>query len=165
MQTVQVYSIAAGGLFLGLVILQGLPVIHKVLEWLQIVLSKYLIYTTIIRRRRFVGPWSPAAVLMQILYLAVNLFVLTFRAQSFHDGATRAGTLTIVNMAPLVFGPHHSFLADLLGLSLRTYRCMHRSVGVMSSSLVSLYTLDIIQDSLSSASATPTGLPFIIVCI
>ena len=58
---------------------------------------------------------------------------------SFDEAGDRAGTLSIINMAPLFFGLHLSFLADLLGLLLSNYRRIYRSAGIISFVLVALY--------------------------
>ncbi|KAH6667734.1 hypothetical protein B0J14DRAFT_675578 [Halenospora varia] len=44
-------------------------------------------------------------------------------------------------MIPLFLGPHLGFLADILGISLSTFRLMHRSAGMMSFGLVLLHVL------------------------
>lgn len=73
------------------------------------------------------------------LYISLNVFCVTFRVTSFDEAGERAGTLSIINMAPLFFGLHLSFLADLLGLSLSNYRRIHRSAGIMSFALMALH--------------------------
>ena len=44
-------------------------------------------------------------------------------------------------MIPLFAGPHLSFLADVLGFRLGTYRLVHRSAGVMSFALLLFHIL------------------------
>lgn len=53
----------------------------------------------------------------------------------------RAGTLSIVNLIPLFAGPHLSTLADLLGISLRTIRQIHRSAGIMAVLLAGFHVI------------------------
>ena len=118
MEITQTYAVAAGGVFLILMIIKGFPFILHVLQSLAITISKYLTYPFVVRRHRLLGPWSPADVFLQLLYIALNVFCVTFRVVSFNEAGDRAGTLSIVNMAPLFFALHLSFLADLLGLSL-----------------------------------------------
>jgi hypothetical protein len=82
------------------------------------------------------GPWSRAGVVIQLAYLAMNLFCILvelsrtgLRVSSFSNAGRRAGTLAEVNMIPLLAGPHLAFLADRFGLSLKTSRGIHRSAG------------------------------------
>ena len=49
-----------------------------------------------------------------------------------------AGALALINMMPLFFGLHLNFLADLCGISLKTYRFTHAAVASMSF-LLALY--------------------------
>ena len=49
--------------------------------------------------------------------------------------------ISLVNMIPLFAGPHLSFLADLLGVSITMYRCIHRSAGIMSCVPVAFHVL------------------------
>lgn len=141
MEITQIYAVAAGGVFLILMIIKGFPFIQHVLRSLAITISKYLTYPFVVRRHRLLGPWSPADVLLQLLYIALNILCVTFRVTSFNEAGDRAGTLSIVNMAPLFFGLHLSFLADLLGLSSSNYRRIHRSAGIISFALVTLHLL------------------------
>jgi len=49
-------------------------------------------------------------------------------------------------MIPLLAGPHFAFLADLLGLSLKTIRGVHRSAGWMTAALVLLHAMAAASD-------------------
>ena len=139
MEITQIYAIVAGGVFLLLMFMKGFPFIQQVLQSLNITISRYLTYPWVVRRHRLLGPWSPADILLQLFYVSINVFCVTFRVTSFDKVGDRAGTLSIINMAPLFFGLHLSFLADLLGLSLSNYRRIHRSAGIMSFALVALH--------------------------
>ncbi|PVH67378.1 hypothetical protein DL98DRAFT_643971, partial [Cadophora sp. DSE1049] len=75
-----------------------------------------------------------------VIYIAGNSFCLGFRADIAKAGV-RAGNLSLINMIPLFSGPHLGSLADLLGISLSTFRLMHRSAGIMSCSLVLFHVL------------------------
>ena len=136
MDITQIYSLAAGGIFVVMIVVRGIPALQYTSRKLAIATSKYLIYPFVVRRHRLLGPWSPVDILLQLLYIALNAFCVFFRVTSLEEAEDRAGTLSIVNMAPTFFGPNLSPLADLLGLSLSNYRQMHRSAGTMSSVLV-----------------------------
>ncbi|KFY55815.1 hypothetical protein V496_06884, partial [Pseudogymnoascus sp. VKM F-4515 (FW-2607)] len=49
-------------------------------------------------------------------------------------------------MIPLLAGPHFAFLADLIGLSLKTIRGVHRSAGWMTAALVFLHAMAAASD-------------------
>ncbi|OBT55433.1 hypothetical protein VE04_05610 [Pseudogymnoascus sp. 24MN13] len=98
-------------------------------------------------------PWTRAGVVIQLAYLAINLFcvfvVLSWdglKPANFSDAGRRAGTLAEVNMIPLLAGPHFAFLSDLLGLSLKTIRGIHRPAGWMTAALVLLHAMAAASD-------------------
>ena len=92
--------------------------------------------------------------MIQLAYLAVNLICILvvelswdgLRAATFSDAGRRASTLAEVNMIPLFAGPHLAFLADRLGLSLKTIRGIHRSAGWMTAALVLLHAMAAASD-------------------
>ncbi|KAH6871729.1 hypothetical protein B0T10DRAFT_590784 [Thelonectria olida] len=55
--------------------------------------------------------------------------------------ASRAAILSLINIGPLFLAPHLSFLADLFGVLLTTYRQVHRSCGLVSASLLLAHAL------------------------
>jgi hypothetical protein len=145
----QLYAIAAGGVFVILIIIKHFPSIKRLIRLLILLASEHLTYPLVLRRYRFLGPWSRADVLIQLAYLAINIFLITFGITSFKDAWTRAGTVSVVNLMPLFFGFHLSFLADLLGVSLSTYRRIHRSVGSMSFLVGLFHVLAAVQSNSS----------------
>jgi hypothetical protein len=163
MEIAQIYAIVAGGVFLVLIIIQGFPFIQRILQSVAIIISKYLTYPFIVRRHRPLGPWTPADVLLQLLYISLNVFCVTFRVTSFNEVGDRAGTLSIINMVPLFFGLHLSFLADLLGLSLSSYRRIHRSAGIMSFALVALHLFAAVHNDPTYSLREPQNVYLIIV--
>ena len=69
----------------------------------------------------------------------MTIFYIFFQVSDLADAGKRAGTLLLINMIPLYAGLHLSFVADLLGVSVRIYICFHGSVGVMAGALALLY--------------------------
>lgn len=67
----------------------------------------------------------------------------------------RAGTLAMINLIPLFAVPHLSTLADLLGVTLSTFRQIHRSAGVMAVMLTIFHLLVMI----ASQPSFPLDLP------
>lgn len=137
--------------------------ILHVLQSLAIIISKYFIYPFIVRRRHLLGPWSPVDVFLQLLYIALNTFYSTFRVTPFNEARDIAGILFVINMAPILFDLHLSFLADLLNLSLSNYRRIYRFAGIMSSALVALQLFAAVHDDLTYSLRVRGNLYLIIV--
>lgn len=135
------YAIAAGGILLILLLIQLLPYIGKLATGVWLWISKHFIYPYALDRHRAVGPWSRAAVLIHLTYVTLNVSCLSFRVSSTSKAGLRAGTLSLINLVPLFIGLHHSFIADILGISLSSLRHVHRSASWMASSLALFHLL------------------------
>ena len=81
-------------------------------------MAKHLTYPFLVGRRRLLRPWSRADVLLQVIYLTINILCLTFRVSSVKEAGARARTIAMINMTPLFFGFHLSFLANILEILL-----------------------------------------------
>jgi hypothetical protein len=68
-------------------------------------------------------------------------------------------------MSPLFIGPHLSFLADMLGVSLSTYRNIHRSMGVVSFALLLFHVLTVVIEGTSFSWSLPENLFRLIVSL
>ena len=148
MEISDAYAIAVGGGFVLLFLVNSLPYVTGLAEYLTTQMSKHLTYPYLLSRHRFLGPWTRAGFGLQLIYIITNIVCLSvetispsLRIASLSDVGLRAGTLSIINMIPLFAGSHLSYLADLLGLTLRGFRCIHRSAGLMSFSLAILHVL------------------------
>jgi len=159
----QIYAIAAGGVFVLLLIIKSVSAVQQGFHALAIFVAKHLTYPFLIRRRRLLGPWSRADVLLQVIYLTINIFCLTFRVSSVKEAGARAGTLAMINMAPLFFGFHLSFLADILGISLSNFRRIHRMMGWMSLLLGLVHALVVVHGDPSFLRDMPKNLYAVIV--
>ena len=147
MDVLQVYTIALSGFFLVLVVRKLSSLSEATFVWVQNQFCRHVTYRRILSRHQFVGPWMLSQIIVQVLYYTFNIFVLTFQARSFDKIGSRAGTLIVVNMAPLFFGWQLSFLADLTGLSLSNYLRVHRLFGIGVCLLLPLYIPIAIQSS------------------
>lgn len=78
MDMTDIYAIVVGGSFCLLLVINGLPLIARLVKYLSPLISKYLIYRYIIHRHRFLGPWSRAGVLVQLIYIAGNICCVVF---------------------------------------------------------------------------------------
>jgi hypothetical protein len=153
MDAIQIYAIAAGGTLCIFAFVNLLPLLIPLVTRVSNFVSKHFRYPYILHRHRILGPWTRAGVVIQLAYLAINLFCVVvvlswdgLKAANFSDAGRRAGTLAEVNMIPLLAGPHFAFLSDLLGLSLKTIRGIHRSAGWMTAALVLLHAMAAASD-------------------
>lgn len=177
MDITQAYAIATGGsfiiIFLVNLISPFLPYIGRLVRHLSVRLAYYtslfvlrhISYPYLIHRHRFVGPWSRIAVLLQLLFITVNIFCVSFQVSSISEAGLRAGTLSMINMIPLFAGMHLSVLADLLGMSLRTYRRVHRSAGLISFALMLFHVVVVVASQVSYALDKPQNLFAVIVSV
>jgi len=149
MEVTQAYAIAAAGLFFSLSLFRIRHHIQSFLKTAHLQASQHLIYPQLVHRQPYVGPWSRADVLLQLSYIAINVFCIAFKAPSIRVASLRAADLTLINMIVVFAGPHLSFLADILGLSLTLYRRLHRSFGLMSFFLLSFHVLTMIGSRVS----------------
>jgi hypothetical protein len=131
MDIIQIYAISAGGAFSIAAFVHLLPYISPFITYVSLGVSKHLTYPYLVDRHWILGPWTRAGVIVQLIYVAVNLFCAGFGASTIADAGLRAGTLAVVNMIPLFAAPHLAFASDLIGVSLKSIRSIHRSAGSM----------------------------------
>ena len=141
MEITEIYAIVVGGVAFAFLFRTLCSVLTSFAAFFSLRISKHLIYPYVLDRHALLGPWSAADVLVQSIYLAVNLFCITFRVADLSQAGNRSGTLCLINLGPLFAGPHLDFLADLLGLPLKAYRCVHRSAGLLSFALAIFHVL------------------------
>jgi len=132
MDVTHFYAIVAGGIIgLVLIVRFAVCVMQFFRPWSTLLL-RYAVYPFVLNRHRFLGPWTRAKVSLQLLYVTVNVFCNSFGVSTVKEAGVRAGTLSLINLIPVYFGFHLSFLSDLFGMSLPSYRFVHGSTGVMS---------------------------------
>lgn len=163
MEVIYIYVIAVGGIFTILFLLTLRPHLVQFIDYLVLWKSKYLTYPQILRRHLLLGPWSPAGFVVHAAYIAVNVSCLEFWKLTTTEAGLRAANLALINMMPLLLGTHLSFLADLFGVSLKTFRIMHRSAGLMSFVLMLLHVLIRVASRVSFSLSVPENLYGLIV--
>lgn len=141
MDFISIYAITAGGILGTLFLIRVASSLMTLSNTISVMILKHLSYPYILNRHRLIGPWTRANVLSCFAYIAVNVFFVAYRAQSAVRAGRRAGTLTLVNMAFLVLATHLSFLADILGISLRTCRRIHRAMGYTTTGLLAFHVV------------------------
>ena len=135
MEILELYAIAAGG---ALVLLLGL----RAFPWLVIRSSRFIAlisgalrHTRIIRRNRISAPWSYSDLILAFSYISINTFCVIYHTSSLAAAGSRAGTIALINIAPLYFSLHLATLADVFHVSLSTCRRSHAVIGYMSLAL------------------------------
>ncbi|OJD23047.1 hypothetical protein ACJ73_05605 [Blastomyces percursus] len=131
MNVTEIYAIAAGGTLAFLIMVRFLSHLIRLKSIVSVLIAKHLTYPYLLDRHQLFGPWTRLDFLCHLLYYAINVFCLCFPSLSASDAGRRAGTLSLINMIFLFAGMHLSFVADLLGVSLRRCRGSHRAAGWM----------------------------------
>lgn len=140
MDPTAVYAICLGGvLVLSFAVTCVIPRLRAGLRTLLLYARVCLLDRFVLRRHALAGPWTVGCVLAQAIYLGGNICSLWFGHNSTERAATRAGRLALANAAPLFLASHLSFLADILGISLRTCKRVHRSCGLMTAAHVAVH--------------------------
>ena len=122
MNITQIYAITAGAIFGLMLMMRAASSFVRFFRLYSLLLVKHLLYPRVLRRYRFLGPWTRAHVFLHFLSLAVNIFCSTFGVPTVKELGNRTGTLSLINMIPAYFGYHLSFVSDILGLSILDYR-------------------------------------------
>lgn len=141
MDILVIYAITAGGIFASLFLLR---VLTSLAEWADpaiVFISQHFTYPCFVNRHQLLGPWTRASVLFHTGYAAVNVFLVFFRVTSLASAGSRAGTLSLINLIFVLSAAHLSHLADLLGVSLRNCRRMHRAVGWIVAILATFHVM------------------------
>ena len=159
------FAIALGGAFLLFLIHRFSALVRLLYSEIQNIVSKLLVYPVAVPRLYFLGPWSPAQILLWILYCASNVICLSFGSPSIEDIKQRCGSLLLINMVPLYFGLNFNFVAKILGFRLVTLRRIHVSIAVMTWILsLARIVIELRLDPQFSI-ATSANLRLLIVCL
>ena len=165
METVWIYTICVGGIFAALFLFTFRSCFLQLVKYVALWLSKILTYPQILHRHSLFGPWTPAGLIIHIVYISANLYCLEFWKLTASKVGLRAANLALINIMPLFLGAHLSFLADRLGVSLKTFRMVHRSAGMMSFAFVLLHILVVVARGVGAFSLNvPENLYGLVVC-
>ncbi|KAJ5183238.1 hypothetical protein N7492_000854 [Penicillium capsulatum] len=141
MDIVTIYAIAAGGIFVAFFFIQTLSSVTIWADFFRVFVSRHLMLPFVIRRHRLWGPWNRAGMLLHLTYVAVNLLLIFFKIKSLVGAGRRAGELALVNLVFPLSAIHLSYLADLLGITWKTCRKIHRATGWMAVFLLSFHII------------------------
>ncbi|KAM7182724.1 ferric reductase [Rhypophila sp. PSN 637] len=99
-----------------------------------------LSYIRILRRFKHIGPWHINTIFLLAFLIGLNVYLTFFNGffnlVSVKETSARAANLSLINVVPVIAGPSQSFLASPFGLSLRSFRKIHRSLALLSLLLV-----------------------------
>ncbi|KAH7330031.1 putative cell surface metalloreductase [Rhexocercosporidium sp. MPI-PUGE-AT-0058] len=144
METVEIYAVCISSIFAAFFVLAFRLYIWQFVEYVTLLLCKVLIYPRVLHRHSSLGPWTPAGIILQTAYITANVYCLEFWKLTAVKVGIRAANLALINMMPLFLGTHLSFLADRFAVSLKTFRMVHRSAGMMSFALVLFHVLVVV---------------------
>ncbi|KAI5465190.1 hypothetical protein BGZ63DRAFT_379568 [Mariannaea sp. PMI_226] len=133
-----VYAIAfcAASLVIFMVAHLG-PHLRHLAVYVWVCLLRNLCYRYAIRRHTWIGPYTILSVLVHIIYVSGNVICLCYNGRSVSfTFASRAAVLSLINLGPVFLAIHLGFLADFFGVSLTTYRQVHRTCSLVSASLL-----------------------------
>ncbi|KAE8334172.1 hypothetical protein BDV24DRAFT_170476 [Aspergillus arachidicola] len=145
MDPLSIYAITAGGIFAVLFLVRTLSLLASSGHLFSLVVSQHLTLPFIIRRHRFLGPWTRADVFLHLSYAAINVFLVSFRITSLTGAGRRAGELALVNLVFPLSTIHLAYLADLLGIKWNSCRKIHRATGWMAVALLSFHIVTVVQ--------------------
>jgi hypothetical protein len=154
------YAITGAAFTLLLLLLQAIVFLMRYLRPWLVLLRTHLVHALTLPPRFLPWSWTYAQVLLLLIYLAANVLCCYFDISTAQGASIRAARLSILNLIPIYFGPHFSFLCDLSGVSLHTYRIFHGLAATISLLLgLTHVVIDVVQSSTlnESGSLRPYG--------
>lgn len=146
MQGPDIYAIVVGGILAGLLLTRAVSTLTSFTNQITILLFRHLTLPLIVGTHRYWGPWTRATALIHLSFVVVNVFLVFFRVKSLSSAGHRSGELALINLVFPLCTNHLSHLADLLGITLRTCRRIHRTSGWMGFALLSFHVIVAVQE-------------------
>ncbi|EED22731.1 conserved hypothetical protein [Talaromyces stipitatus ATCC 10500] len=142
-----------------------MPVAYQILRILQNT-WKYLLYTNIVGRHRYLGPWTVAEVLLHLLYISANVLGVVYPPISVRGLTSRAGAVALVNIGFLCCSLNVDFVAEIFGLTPMKWRHLHRAVAWMTGTLTTVHVISAVHQGstqLGRASYVGSILGFVLI--
>lgn len=98
-------------------------------------LIRHLVLPLVFPRMRFLGNITWLHFCLQLTYVATNVVSSIVGVKSLHDAGVKTATLSTINFS-LLLASQPALIADLMGLSLRTYLRIHGLVSLVTSAQV-----------------------------
>jgi hypothetical protein len=127
-------------------------------------LLKHFIYPHIFRRLRFIGAATRSEAFAISLYVAANVVCVAPPWDQSTDMSARAGTMSVINIVPLLCGPRLILITQLLGLRLRTHLGFHKWIGGTAVAQALLHTALSIVHRKTPFTWTRVDLSGVVVC-
>jgi len=144
MDSISWYSLIFGCIFTIWLLCYG---IHRALnsKWplTTSFVIRHLIYPHIFPRIPFVGTATRFEVLIVFIYLLANTLLVIIGVKS--EISSRAATMAIINLIPILCGPRLSLVTRLLGVSLRTSISSHQWFGRTAIAQVLVHTIVVLR--------------------
>lgn len=99
---------------------------------LFVLFSKHLILPYLFRRHSFWGPISRLRAGLHLLHLIGTFACNIIGVHDISTARSRAGSLAVLHLIPLLFVPNLSLAAKIFGFHLSVYHHIHRALGWMS---------------------------------
>lgn len=155
MDTLSWYSFILGCIFVIWLLYYG---IYRVLnsKWplTTSFILRHFIYPHIFARIPFVGTATRFEVLILSLHVLTNTLVVVIGRRS--DIGSRAATMSIINLIPLLCGPRLSLVTKLLGISLRTSIGCHQWFGRTAFAQMLVHTIVVLTGGTAFTWTTKT---------
>jgi hypothetical protein len=145
MDALAIYAITAGGILIGLFLTRALSIIASWSNLFSVLYSRHLSLPFVVHRHQLWDPWTRASLFLHISYVAVNVFLVFFHTQLLADAGRRAGELALINLIFPLSTIHLSYLADLLGITWRTCRRIHRATGWLAIAMLLFHIVATLQ--------------------
>ena len=157
MDVTLIYAIAFGALFGFIVVCRGIrltldfvasparalerkPHRSNSLACAHRFILRNFVYPAFLSPRKWTRRWNLIDAILLVLYYGANATCVAL-SLNLRTASRRAGTLALVNMTLLFAGPHLSFIADILNMSLRQYKRMHAAAGAITMMLAAFHSV------------------------
>lgn len=118
------YAIALAGILVTLVLFNVVITHRHVLRRRRPLWVANILFRAVFRRHDWPS-WTWSTVVCQLLLVSSNATLVFCRATDIESAARNAGQVAILDMVLFYLGPHFSFLADVLGVSVSTVKSIH----------------------------------------
>jgi hypothetical protein len=124
MSPTEIFAIAVGGIVVLLICshlsAKCLMLVQHTGYWF----GKHL-WKAISHKQKRLRPWTLWKLMVQFVWVGLNIFVAFYGFTSLRTAARRAGEVAMVDMGLFYLGPHLSYQADSLQLSLAQIKSLH----------------------------------------
>ena len=165
MKIIQIYIIVMIKFFFVFMIKSFLHVLMIYSIKIRVFLLKHFFYFNFIHRHSLLGPLKRIHAFVQLIYVVINVFFLSFQASFISKADIRVEIFFLINMISIFVDSHFNFLSNLIEVTLKIHRRLHRSANIMSFVLMLFHVLILVFDRMSFSFDDSANLYFIIVNI